>query len=572
MKKLSIMKKLLVGFVAVILLAVILAGSSVFIMLSLNSQYKVLLDYTVEGREYLLQASTDIMNMRRMTSMIHAFAGNAERIDGFNNDFNTSYSATLEILDVYTKLIEADTGLPKEDRANNLSEVTAMRELLSQYKANLFEPNVEYAKVSNLEALNESNVKYGGLITSVNEKITDLLEFAETRQTANESAINDTLRNSLFAFGGMTVVIIVVSILIALWIASLITKPLNFMKNALLHVAKTGNLVFPEEDWALARELGTRKDEIGQSISAFGEVLQQFLYYGECLKSVAANDLSRDIRVLGSEDTCGNALREMIYNFNLSFGEVSVSASQVSSGSAQVAQASTDLATGASEQAATIEEFTAKITEIHSAAAENTQIATETLTNVNEAGRVMNTCINDMGSMLHAMRDIDEKAQKISSVIKAIDDIAFQTNILALNAAVEAARAGQHGKGFAVVADEVRSLASKSADAAKETASLIESSSQSVDDGNKIVAKVNESLQAVSVISAKNAASIEKLYSSSQQQSDSIAGVTSAITQLSSVVQSNSATAEETAAASQVMSGQSESLNQVVNQFKLKKI
>jgi methyl-accepting chemotaxis protein len=259
----------------------------------------------------------------------------------------------------------------------------------------------------------------------------------------------------------------------------------------------------------------------------------------------------------------------MLANLNSMFGEINIAASQVASGSSQIAQASTNLATGAGEQAATIQEFTATVSEVHRMAEDNTNMATDVLKDVRESGSLMNECTNEMDRMLRAMQLIDEKSQQISNVIKVIDDIAFQTNILALNAAVEAARAGQHGKGFAVVSDEVRNLASKSAGAAKETAELIESSLHSVAEGNTIVCKVNDSLQAVGSISDRNAESVEKLYNGSISQSSSMSEINTAILQLSSVVQANSATAQETAASSQEMSAQSAMLNDVVSRFKL---
>jgi methyl-accepting chemotaxis protein len=414
--------------------------------------------------------------------------------------------------------------------------------------------------------------------------LTDMKGLVDTLVATGREA-NDTLRENAAAKNEQTtdmtqtllliqcvivVLGLVVALVLAIYIARIIGKPLRLMLGFLQQVGETGNLEFSEEEWRNMRTAMVFKDEIGMSISAFVKMLEQFVYYGKCLTTVASRDMTVKVNLLSEKDTCGNSLKQMLDNLNESFGEVNISASQVASGAEQVAQASQNLAIGASEQAATIEEFSATVTEIQTMADENTKTSTVTLDDVREAGRLMDECTTEMDNMLNAMQDIDEKSQSISRVIKVIDDIAFQTNILALNAAVEAARAGQHGKGFAVVADEVRSLASKSADAAKETAALIESSSQSVEMGNNIVEKVNGSLRAVGDISVKNATSIETLYNSSRRQSDAMAEVTVAITQLSGVVQSNSATSEETAASAQEMSSQASLLNDIVARFKLR--
>ncbi|AFA48527.1 methyl-accepting chemotaxis protein [Acetobacterium woodii] len=272
----------------------------------------------------------------------------------------------------------------------------------------------------------------------------------------------------------------------------------------------------------------------------------------------------------GDFNAISNALNNIILTLNSLLGDINNAADQVNMGSNQVSNSSQGLAQGSTEQASSIQELTASISEIADQTKNNAvdsnkarELAADVMTNA-EKGNAQ------MTKMQQSMVDINKSSVDISKIIKVIDDIAFQTNILALNAAVEAARAGQHGKGFAVVAEEVRTLAARSADAAKETTGLIEGSINNVQDGTKIADETAEALDEIVTGITKVNDLIGNIAKASNEQATGIAQINLGVEQVAQVVQQNSATAEQSAAASEELSSQSVLLKQMIDQFQLK--
>jgi methyl-accepting chemotaxis protein len=247
-----------------------------------------------------------------------------------------------------------------------------------------------------------------------------------------------------------------------------------------------------------------------------------------------------------------------------SVSELSEASVQISSAAGQVSSSSQSLAQGSSEQAATIEEASGVSTEINSMAQRNTENSHTTAEMVTHSQVGFEKTNQALTEMVGAMEGINASSQKISKIIKVIDEIAFQTNILALNAAVEAARAGEAGMGFAVVADEVRNLAQRCAQAAKDTSDLIEESIQRSDGGRVKVDQVAAAIRTITEESSKIKVLVDEINLGSVEQTRGIDQINRAIIQMEQVTQSNAANAEESAAAAEQLNAQAEAMKDVV--------
>src|SRR4051812_10152505 len=247
--------------------------------------------------------------------------------------------------------------------------------------------------------------------------------------------------------------------------------------------------------------------------------------------------------------------------------EIRESAAQVLQLSRMVATSSQSLSQGATEQAASLEETSASMEEMASMTRKNAENATEATRLVTDVAQQVVASNVALGEMVASMTSIKESSNKVAKIIKTIDEIAFQTNILALNAAVEAARAGEAGMGFAVVADEVRNLAQRSAQAARDTAGLIEESISRSQEGVGKVEQVESAIQAITASVQSVKGIVEDVRESSHQQTQGIDQVSQAIAQMERVTQSTAATAEESAAASEQLNAQAEASIAVVEKL-----
>jgi methyl-accepting chemotaxis protein len=542
-------------------LSILFVAAAIFSFVSMMSLTAQVDQSNVDRFELTYNANRFMNGSSYLTNEVRAYAvtGDQSHYDNYWNEINTLKNRDIGVANL------KEIGITAEEQ-EKIDAMSALSNNLVPLESAAMDLTAEGRQEEAIEDV--YGAEYYSTIGEINAIKEEFLSMLDTRA---ENHVNDLIAQSDQMQSLTLLFILIVAALQVVNVTAVMLRmilPIKKLQREMEEIAR-GNL-------SSTLDMTANTSEIGRLTHAIVEMKAELKQYigdiSDKLTNIANGNLNLtvDIDYIGDFQPIKASLVTILDSLNSTISQISIATSQVDQGSGQIANAAQTLAQGSTEQAATVQELSTSVRDIADKTKKNAEMAGESAALADSIRQSAEKGSRQMSEMVAAVGAINQAGQDISRVMKVIDDIAFQTNILALNAAVEAARAGQHGKGFAVVSEEVRNLAAKSGDAAKETGALIANSIEKAELGSRIANETAASLaEIVAGIGNSNRIASE-IATSSGEQSSGIEVVNNGIDQVAQVVQQNSATAEESAAASEELSGQSSMLRQLIAQFKLR--
>lgn len=552
MKGKGIQKQIFSGYTSIIFVILLIVAASCGYLFFIKSTAAS----AMTSREHQVNVQAAIIAHSEWLTKLNESLSNDKEFDGSTDSTACSFGKWVASL--------SESERSKPEVASALKAIAEPHNVIHSSAISILQANA----TDHAEAM----VQYDELISpnvgAIMQNLNILAEFYHTESGGFSSRLNMQVYYLMLIMGILTILAIIFSLWFGRRTARRIVKPITAVVEWSQNLALgKDNLDFDDVNFSGKDSA----DEIAMMVDSFKTMADSIRENVNVVKKVADGDMTAFVNIRSREDSLGKNLYRMVQTNDLMFAEILQVATAVAEGADAISNVSKELAESTSSQAAAAQEISSVISEMSASISQSGKKA-------NDATGISDKIKEDVGYsnkkmelLVHSVDEIRHASEKVSMVIKSIEDIAFQTNILALNAAIEAARAGEAGKGFAVVASEVRELALKSANAADESKVLIENTIEKTNQGSAISAEAISTYSQIVTRVNELLDLIVEIAQSSESQAESINQVNSGMQMVAMAATNNAAATDQSAKASIDMNANADELKQAMSKFNLRK-